>query len=98
MKDEASGSDLPLTKISFAAPEAVHGVIKQIVGWAEMNGVRVNGKSLTEKEFISGLIAEFWESGRENWESRIESNSKMLSQIAELGKGKSRERKKMKVY
>lgn len=62
-------------KIAFAAPETIHGALKQIVGWAEMNGIHVQGKPLTEREFINGLIAGFWASGRDQWESKINQNA-----------------------
>lgn len=68
-------TSLPDRKISFAAPDAVHGAIKQIVGWAEMNRLELNGKSFTEKDFINSLVAGFYASGQETWIDKLENNA-----------------------
>lgn len=74
-------SDLPHRKISFAAPDQVHGIVKYVVAWAEMNGLRHNGKTLTERDFLNALVAGFYNSGQSNWIDRIESDIAALDSI-----------------
>lgn len=74
-------STLPDRKISFAAPDAVHGAIKQIVGWAEMHRLELNGKSFTEKDFINSLIAGFYASGQDTWIDKLENNALALEKL-----------------
>lgn len=69
-------------KIGFNAPEQIHGALKQIIGWAEMNEVKPSGKSLTEREFLQGLVAGFWETPRDQWGDTIEANTKALKKVA----------------
>jgi hypothetical protein len=66
--------DLPARKLAFAAPEHIHGAIKQIIGWVEMQGIQHNGKSLTERDLLNSLIAGLYMAGQSNWEKRIESD------------------------
>ena len=61
-------------KIAFAAPDQIHGAVKQIVGWAEMSGIHYNGKPLTERDFLNGLVADFYMANQDDWWNRIESN------------------------
>lgn len=69
-------------KIGFEAPEEIHGAIKSIVGWAEMNKIRPSGMPFTERQFLQGLVAGFWASGQENWEELLIGNSRCLQKIA----------------
>ena len=65
-------------KIGFAAPEQVHGALKQVVGWAEMSVLKPSGVTFTEREFLQGLIAGFWAKGKDTWSEEIEKNSAAL--------------------
>lgn len=75
-----------LRKIGFEAPDQIHGAVKSIIGWAEMNGVNVSGKSLTEREFLQGLIAGFWASGQESWETLIIKNAEAVKDLSKIGR------------
>lgn len=68
-------------KIGFEAPETLHGAIKSIVGWAEMNNLRPLGKPFSERELLQGLIAGLWEQGPDKWESTIRSNSVSIAKV-----------------
>jgi len=72
---------LPARKMAFAAPEQIHGAVKQIIGWVEMQGIQHNGKSLTEKDLLNSLIAGLFMSGQANWEKRIESDLSALDSL-----------------
>ena len=65
-------------KIGFAAPEQIHGALKQVVGWAEMSELKPSGMTFTEREFLQGLIAGFWAKGKETWAEEIKNNSAAL--------------------
>lgn len=69
-------------KIGFDAPEEIHGAIKSIVGWAEMNKIRPSDRPFSEREFLQGLVAGFWAAGQDSWESLIIGNSQSLKRIA----------------
>lgn len=86
MRTAAPKTETEERRIGFVAPEQIHGALKQIIGWSEMNEVRPSGKVMTEREFLQGLIAGFWESPRDKWESIISGNAKALAKVA---KGKS---------
>jgi hypothetical protein len=68
-------------KIGFAAPEQIHGALKQVVGWAEMSELKPSGLTFTEREFLQGLIAGFWAKGKETWAEEIENNSAALKKF-----------------
>jgi hypothetical protein len=68
-------------KIGFAAPEQIHGALKQVVGWAEMSELKPSGMTFTEREFLQGLIAGFWAKGKETWAEEIENNSAALKKF-----------------
>lgn len=74
-------TSLPDRKISFAAPDAIHGAIKQIVGWAEMNRLEINGKSFTERDFINSLVAGFYASDRDTWIDKLEANAEAFENL-----------------
>lgn len=81
---------LPARKIAFAAPESIHGAVKQIIGWAEMQGLQFNNKSITERDLLNGLIAGFYKSGEQNWEKRIESDLLALDAITKQSNAKTK--------
>lgn len=74
-------TSLPDRKIAFAAPDAIHGAIKQIVGWAEMNRLELNGKTFTERDFINSLVAGFYASDRDSWIDQLEANATALENL-----------------
>ena len=74
-------ASLPDRKIAFAAPDPIHGAIKQIVGWAEMHRLEINGKSFTERDFINSLIAGFYASGQETWIDKLENNAMAFEKL-----------------
>lgn len=82
MKTVQKVADIKPRKIGFEAPEEIHGAIKSIVGWAEMNKIRPSGMPFTERQFLQGLVAGFWAAGQENWEDLLVGNSDCLQKIA----------------
>lgn len=68
-------------KLAFSSPEKIHGAVKQIIGWVEMQSIQYKGKSLTEKDFLNSLIAGFYMSGQSNWEEMIEKNLSALESM-----------------
>jgi hypothetical protein len=84
MRTATPKPDVEERRIGFIAPEQIHGALKQIIGWAEMNEVRPSDKTFTEREFLQGLIAGFWETPREQWESIIKANAKALKKVAKV--------------
>lgn len=89
MRTSSPKPDLKPRKIGFEAPEQVHGALKSIIGWAEMNNLRLSDKPLSEREFLQGLIAGFWASGQDAWESKIVDNGNKLKELAKVGKKKA---------
>lgn len=70
-------------KIGFSAPDSIHGAVKMIVGWCEMNEYQYKGKPLTERDFLSSLIAGIYQSGQENWLKTIEQNLRALETLVD---------------
>lgn len=68
-------------KIGFEAPEEIHGAIKSVVGWAEMNQVRPLDKPFSEREFLQGLVAGFWAAGPDAWADLLYSNSEAIASL-----------------
>ena len=82
MKTATSKIPTELRKIGFAAPEQIHGVLKQVVGWAEMSEIRPSGVTFTEREFLQGLICGFWAKGQDEWAKELERNALAVKKIA----------------
>ena len=68
-------------KLAFSSPEQIHGAVKQVIGWVEMQSIQYKGKSLTEKDFLNSLIAGFYMSGQSNWEDMLEKNLSALESM-----------------
>lgn len=82
MKTAQKVADIKPRKIGFEAPEEIHGAIKSIIGWAEMNKIRPSGVPFTERQFLQGLVAGFWDAGQEHWEDMLVQNSHSLKNIS----------------
>ena len=81
MRTAAPKTETEERRIGFIAPEQIHGALKQIIGWAEMNEIRPSDKTFTEREFLQGLVAGFWESPRSQWEQIITGNAAALKKV-----------------
>ena len=57
--------------VSFRAPDAIHGAIKQIVGKLEMASVKVDGKAPSGQDVLTWLISDLYMEGPDKWPKRI---------------------------
>ena len=89
MRIASTKPDTKPRKIGFEAPEQIHGALKSIIGWAEMNNVRISDKPLSERDFLQGLIAGFWASGQDTWESLIVKNGDAVKDLTKSVKKKT---------
>jgi hypothetical protein len=89
MRIATTKPDTKPRKIGFEAPEQIHGALKSIIGWAEMNNVRISDKPLSERDFLQGLIAGFWASGQDTWESLIFKNGDDVKDLTKSVKKKT---------
>lgn len=67
--------------IMFRAPQEIRGAIRSVSAWAEMNNVRINGKTPLEKDIWAWLAASLYSSGQENWESILNKAAKSYSEL-----------------
>lgn len=61
--------------IMFRAPQAVRGAIRSVSAWAELNNVRIDGKTPHEKDIWAWIAASLYNSGQSNWEAILKQGS-----------------------
>jgi hypothetical protein len=67
--------------VMFKAPHEIRGSIRSISAWAEMNGVRINGKVPAEKDIWAWLAASLYQSGEDSWRDALVSGSKAYADL-----------------
>lgn len=67
--------------VMFRAPQEIRGAIRSVSAWAEMNNVRINGRTPLEKDIWAWLAATLYASGQENWESILAKGAKSYSDL-----------------
>jgi hypothetical protein len=69
--------------VMFKAPHEIRGSIRSVSAWAEMNGVRINGKVPAEKDIWAWLAAALYQSGETTWQKTLESGAKAYAELIE---------------
>lgn len=67
--------------IMFRAPQEIRGAVRAVSAWAEMNNVRINGRTPLEKDIWAWLAASLYNAGPDKWQSILTDGAKEHSKL-----------------
>jgi hypothetical protein len=67
--------------VMFKAPHEIRGAIRFVSAWAEMNNVRINGRTPLEKDIWAWIAASFYKSGESSWAEQLSEGHKSFQDM-----------------